>query len=270
MTEPKPLSGILPSLPATSTPRPSGGSPSGNDAERRASLLEGAGRRLKERVGPLLPNVRVPGKFRRLPELEDLGWKNKRRAEAAQYCIAFVADPLRKKAPLLMGPSGTGKSVLLYKTAEAMAFRARKRIMEEIGQRLKILGAKIDNGEPYGTIEEIEGSLGDVMPIEATSGAEIAHDLRASIERRNLDEIVYGLRQERHVSRRAVLFVDDIEVMKMSDWLHEELYRIFDFRYMEEMPTPMATNLSPAELGRHLGDRLSRRIQEMTEPFIMD
>lgn len=225
---------------------------------------------MEDRVAPILPDVLVPRKFRGLPKLEDLGWKNKRRADAAQHCMEFARMPTVRSAPLLMGPSGTGKSLLLYKTAEMMAVQATARIAAEMARRLGKIGELMDKGEPWGVEEEIAPALADIMPVEATSGAEIAHDLRSSIEHRNLDEVVFVLRQEGFKARRAVLFVDDIEVMKMSDWLHEELYRVFDFRYMEEMPTPMATNLSPAELGRHLGDRLGRRIIEMTEPFVMD
>ncbi|MGH8897630.1 MAG: hypothetical protein ACRDZ4_11545, partial [Egibacteraceae bacterium] len=101
----------------------------------------------------------------------------------------------------------------------------------------------------------------------ATDGAEIAHEVRSSVERRNLDAVVARYRQEGLESTRAALIVDDVEVMKLSDWLHEELYRIFDYRYQQSMPTFVATNLSGDALRNHLGDRIARRILDMTEPF---
>lgn len=262
------MSNILDSHPDILGTKPNEESPKERE-ERKKSLLEASGRRMWAELAPFLRGIRIPLRFKRLPPLDKLSWKSDSGRRAAEYCMAFACGPQSKKPPLLMGRTGTGKSALLYKTAEFIAWDMDGIARNEIERRLQAIGECIDKALDYCEHEKDIAKHPRLMQLDTTSGSEIAHQIRATVERRNLDETVERFRQSESAGQ-AILFIDDIEVMKMSDWLHEELYRIFDYRYMEEMPTPMATNLTPDELTRHLGDRLVRRIIEMTEPFVIE
>lgn len=179
------------------------------------------------------------------------------------YCVEFARSGGGTRPPLLMGPSGCGKTHLLYATARALCSVLNARV-EEVRAAA---AAEVARDEfSWLDLDALEWPRAEVA---FTAGSEVAHAVRSSVKEENLDEVVARFRQERtlRTGGLGVLFVDDIEVCKMSDWLHEELYRVFDYRYAQGMPTPMATNLSPDELRRHLGDRLARRVVDMTEPF---
>lgn len=198
-----------------------------------------------------------------------LSWLSESGKKAAEYCRQFALEPLAKPAPLLIGGSGTGKTHLLYATA-ALLDTMRRAGIESVGKEtIRCINEAFEKDV---AVDLATVKWPTLPPPETSAGAEIAHEIRQSVGHGNLDEIVERYRQEDAALRgvRAVFFIDDVEVMKMSDWLHEELYRIFDFRYQHEMPTPMATNLNPEELKQHLGDRITRRILDMTEPFILE
>lgn len=190
--------------------------------------------------------------------------------KALAYCKAWAAAPDKKPGPLLMGQSGTFKTHLLWATARALSERAHAEVLAFAEKRRAAAELMIDEGSLQFSHEfNIHFPHWPVWNLVTTDGAEIAHEVRSSVERKNLDEVVARYRQEKWEPARATLLVDDVEVMKLSDWLHEELYRIFDYRYQELMPTLVATNLSGEELRRHLGDRIARRILDMTEPFTL-
>lgn len=212
----------------------------------------------------------MPRRFR-----DRIGWSDMKKwlsptgLEAAHYCYDFAVMPESKAAPLLIGGSGTGKTHILYACALRMFENVKKGILEAAERATKAADAAIEAGKDH---DPSATEWPNMPPPLMTCGSEIAHEVRQSVRADNLDEVVAYHRQEQAAEHgyKAVLFVDDVEVMKMSDWLHEELYRIFDYRYEHDMPTPMATNLSPEELKRHLGDRIARRILDMSEPFILE
>lgn len=246
-------------------------------------------RALAEMAKRATPTLHVPARFEEHARLDRLDWIAKKSPvgrRALEHCRRFAEDPKGVKGPLLMGSSGTGKTHLLF----GMARRIEERMLEQI---------EATKAEHARTIETVIGRYhrpwnerdprpsGEwhpafpVLRLAVTAGAEIAHDLRSSIDHKNLDAVVARLKQLARGDRWGlppteetpppgailVLLVDDIEVSKLSDWLHEELYRIFDFRYAENLPTAIASNLAPGELQAHLGDRITRRLFEMTEPF---
>lgn len=190
--------------------------------------------------------------------------------KALDYCQEWAACPDRLAGPLLMGRSGTYKTHLLWAVAGALN-EMRVRRAKSYANELR---ASLDRGIENGAIKfmrDFDPSPPGwpTMDMVVTDGAEIAHEVRATVERRNLDAVVSRYRQQGIDRKKAALLVDDVEVMKLSDWLHEELYRIFDYRYQESMPTFIATNLGAEELRRHLGDRIARRIMDLTEPFTL-
>lgn len=208
--------------------------------------------------------VRIPRSFEGRANFEALTWLQPAARKAMVYCLEFARSGGSVRPPLLMGPSGCGKTHLIYATARVLCSVVNAKVEEVRRAEAARIGRGEDCGEP-----EALGWPG--IEVAVTSGSEIAHSVRGSVEARNLDDVVARFRQEDAFRRggTGILFVDDIEVCKMSDWLHEELYRIFDFRYAQALPTLLATNLSPEELRHHLGDRLARRVVDMTEPFRM-
>ncbi len=56
------------------------------------------------------------------------------------------------------------------------------------------------------------------------------------------------------------LIVDDLGAEKPTEWAIETLFKIFNRRYNDGLPSVTTSNLAPAELERHLGARIARRI----------
>ena len=57
-----------------------------------------------------------------------------------------------------------------------------------------------------------------------------------------------------------LLIVDDVDVMRPSEWTDERLYAIFNRRWLEEMATVVTCNLGPRDLAAALGPRVYSRI----------
>lgn len=72
------------------------------------------------------------------------------------------------------------------------------------------------------------------------------------------------------------LVFDDMGATRTTEWTEENLYRLFDHRWMERLPTVVATNLSTAkrqnpgetsarnDLERAVGDRVASRVMDAT------
>lgn len=199
---------------------------------------------------------------------DKLGWIKRFSGgkEALDYCIGFACDILGRKPPMLVGPSGCGKTHLLWAAALKISSRHNELVAGTARDYADFLEYKVDNPDA-----ENRKYIFPSLALKVTDGSEIAHEIRSSVAKANLDDVIEGFRQEREfrAGHRCILFIDDVEVAKMSDWLHEELYRIFNRRYACALPTFITTNLNPDELRAHLGDRITRRLIDMTEPFVI-
>ena len=265
----KKFSELLRSSLENSTKKPGKESPTESDAKQplKAKVML----KIDETEATLLKRLKlqVPRRFEERATFDWL-WKNGARdvKKAVNYCKAWAAKPSQSPGPILMGKSGTFKTHLLWATAREIHARAEERVKSEAAARRIKLGHEIEQES-----RSVSFSFNPLIPkwpimdLVATDGAEIAHEVRGTVERKNLDEVIARYRHQGEDPKEAVLLIDDVEVMKLSDWLHEELYRIFDYRYQESMPLMVATNLTADELRRHLGDRIARRILDMTEPF---
>jgi DNA replication protein DnaC len=102
-----------------------------------------------------------------------------------------------------------------------------------------------------------------VMKIEAVS----APDLYAAMRPR------FGVDAEAVFDRYAkatVLFVDDLGAAKATEWTEEVTYRLVNFRYENEMPTLLTSNVPPQGLAGALGERVASRLTEIAERVVMD
>lgn len=60
-----------------------------------------------------------------------------------------------------------------------------------------------------------------------------------------------------------LLVLDDFGVTKATDWNRELFYRILDYRYINELPTVLSTNMTADELKEALGKRSYDRLKDM-------
>ena len=67
--------------------------------------------------------------------------------------------------------------------------------------------------------------------------------------------------------KRKYLFLDDIGTEAASEWAKEILYTAINYRYEEQLPLFISSNLSPQELAEKMGDKFVSRIIEMCKPI---
>ena len=271
--EPKPLSDTLASSLESLKKKPANASPTESELRERERVKQTVKYKIDEAKANLLRAMKfqVPRRFEGRVSWDALHKLLSREGRKAMgYCQAWAATPDRTPGPLLMGKSGTFKTHLLWATALEINRRANARVEAHASELWAKAQHEIDRGAAtYSHSSDVESRGWPGFNLVTTDGAEIAHEVRASVDRKNLDTVIGRLRHEGWEPNKAVLMVDDVEVMKLSDWLHEELYRVFDYRYQESLPIFVATNLNAEELRKHLGDRIARRILDMTEPFVL-
>lgn len=209
--------------------------------------------------------VKTPTLFEKCMEWKGVSWVGQKSPDALKLCKEYAAKPSASKPLLLMGPSGSGKSHLMWAVANAIEDTQAAAAIEAAGAyRVSACNAIDATGatpEPW----RPDVQLYDLL---ITNGSEIAHDLRQTIKNENLDSVISKYRQDKS-HKRPILFVDDLEVMKLNEWLMEELYRIFDYRYSHCLQTFVVSNLNPEELRAHLGDRIARRLMDMTRQVVV-
>lgn len=83
---------------------------------------------------------------------------------------------------------------------------------------------------------------------------DLLDELRASYRNKDEDEGYYELLDK--LKRVTVLALDDLGVEKASDWADEQLDKIVDYRYREEKPTIITTNMNIKDLSPRIADRL--------------
>ena len=257
-------------------------SPPETSVEVRPELQE-IRKKLADQATAHVPSLHIPARFEARARFEALDWIAKSPAgkKAIDYCRKFAGDPKGTKSPLLMGKSGCGKTHLVY----AVARRIRDLVAEQVEHvRARAEAEYIEMLNAGKRVQEADAEIKTPWPevkLQITSGSDIAHDLRGAVQGGHVESVACRFLQEPDPLAIArirgevdtslkILFIDDIEVLKMTDWLHAEVYRIIDKRYSECLPTFMVSNLSIEELRQHLGDRIARRIKDMTEPLEID
>lgn len=67
-------------------------------------------------------------------------------------------------------------------------------------------------------------------------------------------------------SDAGVLILDDLGAERPSEWVRDRLYQIVNRRHGDDRPVIITSNLDPASLGEHVGERTMWRIVEMCGP----
>jgi DNA replication protein DnaC len=73
---------------------------------------------------------------------------------------------------------------------------------------------------------------------------------------------------ERYLKAR-VLMIDDLGAAKASEFTEEVNYRLINYRYENEMPTLITSNVLPRELARAVGERVASRLTEMAHRVVL-
>jgi DNA replication protein DnaC len=237
------------------------------DQTRLDFLLERQRGRLRLEASRATPAPAIPRRFAERARFSELGWiaKTAEGKRALEHCRKFSEDPGRLRPPILTGPSGCGKTHLAFATVRAIAERASAevaRLLKAALLEVTTRSAEIERG----LLVEVRWP---VVDLEITTGADLASALRGSVSSGGGEALIEQLQQRRTLALGdktiALLVVDDVEVFKAGDWLAESLYRIFDFRYAQLLPTIICSNLTLAEMLPVLGDRIVRRIRDMGE-----
>lgn len=192
--------------------------------------------------------------------------------DAVEKAVSFTANPTIDRGPLLAGKSGRGKTHLLFALVEKFKENQRAAIKSATDDVVTLAEQELAGGHFPDDAWVRRQKWPKPVSVTMTNGSEIAHELRQTVQSGKLDSVVAKFRQEseRASGHLSVLIVDDVEVMKLGDWLTEELYRIFDYRRLWSMPTVIATNFSTKELIAHFGDRISRRMLDLTELVVIE
>ena len=62
--------------------------------------------------------------------------------------------------------------------------------------------------------------------------------------------------------KTPLLLLDDLGGHKPSEWREETIFKIIDYRYNEEKPTIVTSNLAPNEIGDVVGGKVASRLAE--------
>jgi DNA replication protein DnaC len=74
----------------------------------------------------------------------------------------------------------------------------------------------------------------------------------------------------RDLQRVHALLLDDLGKDKPSEWVHEQLYELVNYRYNHELPTLVTSNNGADELVERVGQGVVDRLAEMCRWVKMD
>lgn len=231
------------------------------DTTAAASLatLEAAEAAEAERVASACPTCgpNTPGWVRADVGLDhpDFG-----KAQPCPTCRKAVpkVDYLRTRLPKKLRHADTDPD-----RAPPEASSAHRRAKDVAMRTVMAWGASIEDRPawlvlvgPYGTgksragaramIERAKlGQLGAYVRVPDLLGR-----LRGGMTEGAYEELIEGYRE------CPLLFVDDLGVENFTRWTDEALFRILDHRYSEELPTIIASNVSPTKLEGRVSDRM--------------
>lgn len=136
-----------------------------------------------------------------------------------------------------MGPSGTGKSHL--------AFAILNRYIDEFRNR------------PMQGKDWLDVTMH--LPVYY-SVSELLSDMRGN---NGSGELPFGL------TKKGILFLDDLGTENITDWSRDVLFRLFEHRLNQRMPTFITSNLTLAELKERLHERIISRILGLCIPLTL-
>lgn len=156
---------------------------------------------------------------------------------------------------VLIGPAGTGKTHLCVATAREFGRIARPEVVDEVRVNVRDL-----------MVRAAESGEVDESPVVLT---EDEMKGEASIEYWPVLDLVSALRKEARgddfpsvasrCCRCSLLVLDDFGQERATDFVFEELERIIDWRYRDQLSIAVSTNLSLDDLVAKYGNRAVSR-----------
>jgi DNA replication protein DnaC len=149
------------------------------------------------------------------------------------------------------------------------AIKLSKRFVNEFGSELwkgaaLMLWGNVGNGKSLlaaSVANELEGKGKTVVFISMPN---LLQKIRSTFNNNNKEtenEIMKAL----HTC--DLLVIDDIGAEKVTDWVEDVIFRIIDGRYTRKKPIFITSNLSPDDLGKHIGFRSMDRLTEICQPI---
>ncbi len=204
------------------------------------------------RLARLLPRAKIPPRFERCgfsnfpvtPATTEVVeqvryWVQGPNEEAVEDIeVAWDQWDTRRRSLLLYGGFGTGKTSLAV-----AALRLRIKETEEPGL--------------FMTVPDL---LDSIRATYNRRRGDADDDDGPTTEEEVLDA----------VKESAFLVLDDLGAERVTDWVAERLFVIINYRHDHDLTTIFTSNLSPEQLGDHLGERITWRIIEMCEVIKLD
>jgi DNA replication protein DnaC len=150
----------------------------------------------------------------------------------------------------------------LCHTAAATARAFNPRV--STGRSLLVLGP-VGTGkthQAYGAIRQIVHT-GVAVSWLATTAADMYAEARLRPRDWGRNEDAHGITPVNRYMRIPLLLLDDLGAAKASEWTEEITYRVINYRYEQELPTIVTSNLGVPELRDGLGERVASRLREM-------
>lgn len=181
----------------------------------------------------------IPKKYR-TAMLEDLTpVKGQDKAcEAARAFVERFMENRHTNGIYFIGGVGSGKTYLSAAIANTVICRWHIPKWE---------AERVANGNPVRSFS-----------VRFTSAVDLFEKLKGAYSKGNSGEDITG-----EYKNVPLLVLDDLGAEKTTDWTRERLFEIIDYRYNEELPIIITTNLKPDDMLSDLGERICDRIREM-------
>jgi len=152
---------------------------------------------------------------------------------------------------LLTGPVGVGKTWNAYGALRATVVRLYNEAIRR--QRADPTQHQPQHLTPRGALRW-----------EAISVPDLLDDLRpGGLGEDSPHEIMIRYRSA------GVLLLDDLAAQRDTAFTEEQLFRLINHRYENELPTIFTTNAAPKKIGAQLGERIADRLTEMCDIVVL-
>jgi len=162
---------------------------------------------------------------------------------------------------VLRGPVGVGKTHLLVGLVKAFESERMPAQLDEEVIELPRFRELVEAGEVDETMSPVTLDPSERIHephIEYWPMLDLASELRSEVMQGDL-----------FLSQRCrlcdLLVLDDLGREKLTDFILQEFQRIVDWRYREELPIAIATNLKPREFVNRYGENTYSRWQQSCE-----
>lgn len=126
-----------------------------------------------------------------------------------------------------------------------------------------LLSGSLGVGKTGLAIGLVKRAIGDGRSALYRPFVELLSDIRATYRSRDASEP-----DEADLVRACksvdVFALDDVGAERATGWSQDRLFEILNHRYNERRRTILTTNLGPAEMEEHIGDRLMSRVNGMS------